>query len=91
MAGFVTEVESGDRMRALVALRRELAIAIEAGRPCPECGAPAPGPEAKDLAALSLRLERVLEQIDAAGGATTEEHDDLAAKRHAKLSAASGP
>ncbi len=78
MPGFMEEVESGDRMRALVALRRELASAIDAG------------PDAKDLAALSLRLERVLEQIDQAGGAATEEHDDLAAKRRAKLSAASG-
>lgn len=77
--GFVEEVESGDRMRALLALRRELASAIDEG------------PGAKELAALSLRLERVLEQIDQAQGATTEEIDDLAAKRRAKLSAAAGP
>ena len=79
MAWFLEEVESGDRTRALIALRREIATAIAAG------------PEPKELAALSLRLERVLEQIDAAGGATNEERDDLAAKRRAKLSAASGP
>lgn len=88
---FVTEVESGDRMRALVALRRELAEAIQnGGHACDECGATAPGNGAKDLAALSLRLERVLEAIDQTAP-TTEETDDLAAKRRAKLSAAAGP
>lgn len=90
MAGFVDEVESGDRMRALVALRRELAEAIDGGRPCESCGEPMPRPEPKELAALALRLERVLETIDAIGGSPTEEHDDLAARREAKLSAASG-
>jgi hypothetical protein len=76
--GFMEEVESGDRMRALVALRRELATAIDSG------------PPAKELAALALRLERVLDAIDAAGGIPTEEHDELAAKRRALLSAAAG-
>lgn len=78
MARFQDEVASGDRMRALVALRKELATAIAAG------------PSPNELAALSLRLERVLEQIDQAVGMPTEETDDLASKRRAKLSAASG-
>lgn len=79
MADFTTEVTSGDKLRALVALRDTLARRIEAG------------PDDKDLAALSLRLERVLDQIEAADtGQSDEEIDDLAAKRRAKLSAASG-
>lgn len=78
MADLVTEIESGDRLRALIALRGELARAIAAG------------PEPKDLAALTLRLERVLDTIDAMG-VPTEETDELAAKRQAKLSATSGP
>ena len=90
MARFVDEVESGDRMRALVALRRELALAIEPSRSCPDCGSPVLGPDAKDLAALALRLERVLETIDQIGGTPDEETDDLAAKRRAKLAAATG-
>lgn len=77
--GFMDEVESGDRLRGLLALRRELAQAIDMS------------PPAKELAALALRLERVLEAIDQVGGATTEENDDLAAKRRAKLQAAAGP
>lgn len=88
--GFVEEVESGDRLRALVALRHELAVAIDGGRPCESCGE-AVGIEAKELASLALRLERVLEQIEQAGGPATEERDDLAAKRQALLSAAAGP
>lgn len=86
--GFIEEVGSGDRKRALLALRRELADAIM-GSPCPDCGRGVPGPTG--LAALSLRLERVLDQIEQAGGVPTEETDDLAAKRQAKLSAAPGP
>ena len=90
MARFVDEVDSGDRMRGLVALRHELATAIEGGaHVCDECGAMAPGATAKDLAALALRLERVLETIEQIGG-NDEEIDDLAAKRLAKLRAAPG-
>jgi hypothetical protein len=77
VSGFVEEVESGDRLRGLVALRGELARAIAAT------------PDEKALAALALRLTRVLEQIDDLGGATpAEEDDDLARRRDAKLSAA---
>jgi hypothetical protein len=76
---FVEEVESGDRMRALVALRGELARAIDS---CTD---------AADLSSLALRLQRTLEQIDDLGGAgKQEEPDDLAARRAAKLSAATG-
>jgi len=76
---FVQEVESGDRLRALLALRKELARAIDTTA------------DAKDLAALALRLTRVLEQIDDLGGATpSEENDDLARRRESKLSAAAG-
>jgi len=79
VSSFVDEVKSGDRRRGLLALRDKLATAIDAG------------PEDKDLAALSIRLERVLEQLDQLGFQANEEHDDdLAAKRRAKLSAASG-
>ena len=76
---FVAEVESGDRLRALVALRGELARAIKNAA------------DARDLAALSLRLTRVLEQIAELGGTTIEERDALAERRQAKLSAAAGP
>ena len=76
---FVDEVESGDHLRALLALRRELAVAIDT---CVD---------EKALPALALRLTRVLEQIDDLGGATPQtENDDLARRREAKLSAAAG-
>lgn len=76
---FVQEVESGDQLRALLALRRELARAIDV---CTD---------EKALAALALRLTRVLEQIADLGGATPQEDDDdLARRREAKLSAAAG-
>ncbi len=78
MADFATEVKSGDKLRALVALRDTLATRIAAGV------------DDKDLAALSLRLERVLDQIEEADSGPSEETDDLAAKRRAKLSASAG-
>lgn len=74
---FVEEVESGDRLRALMALRKKLAIAIEVVT------------DAAELSSLALRLQRVLEQIDDLGGAAApEEADALAERRRAKLSAA---
>lgn len=73
---FIEEVESGDRLRALKALRYELATAIE------NCT------EGKDMSSLALRLTRVLEQIAEIGGANDEEDDDLAERRRSKLSAA---
>lgn len=76
---FVEEVESGDRMRALVALRKKLADAIEV---CADAG---------ELSSLALRLQRVLEQIADLGGASANtENDDLADRRRSKLSAAAG-
>jgi hypothetical protein len=76
---FVAEVESGDRLRALEALRRELARAITQAV------------DGKELAALALRLQRVLAEIHELGGtANEEEADDLAARRDAKLRAAAG-
>lgn len=77
-AAFIAEVESGDRKRALVALRGELARAITATN------------DGAELSSLTLRLQRVLEQIDQLGGADEGESDDLAAKRQAKLRAAAG-
>lgn len=76
MPNFVEEVESGDRMRALVALRGKLAMEID------RCV------DEKALSALALRLTRVLEQIHELGGANDEETDDLADRRRSKLSAA---
>lgn len=75
---FVEEVESGDRKRALVALRGELARAISRTN------------DGAELSSLALRLQRVLEQIDELGGEAEEESDDLAERRRAKLSAAAG-
>jgi hypothetical protein len=77
---FVEEVESGNRLRALEALRGELARAIDS---CTEAG---------DLSSLALRLQRVLAEIHELGGkAADEEKDALAERRRRKLSAASGP
>jgi hypothetical protein len=78
MADLKTEVESGDKRRALIALRDVLAARIQAG------------PDDKDLASLSLRLERVLDQIEQTDGGDTEETDELAARRLAKLSGSPG-
>jgi hypothetical protein len=73
------EVESGDRIRGLRALRRELAAAIEAG------------PPARDLASISRRLMQVMEELEGLDtpdeDAPTEE-DELARRRAAVLSAA---
>lgn len=81
MAGsFVEEVESGDRLRALVALRQKLAVAVEMTK------------DAAELSSLALRLTRVLEQIDELGGvAASKESDDLAERRRSKLRAAARP
>jgi hypothetical protein len=75
--GFVDEVESGDRKRTLLALRRHIAERIEEGVP------------ARDLAALSLRLVQLTEELDAfdADDGTTPE-DELARRRATVLSAA---
>lgn len=76
--GLVDEVESGDRKRGLLALRKLLAERLEAGVP------------ARDLASLTRRLMQVLEDLDALGpddDAETEE-DELARRRAAVLSAA---
>lgn len=73
----VEAVKSG-RRDALVALRDTLAGAIDAG------------PEPRDLAALSLRLERVLEELEGLGDPVGRESvkDALAARRAAKKTAA---
>lgn len=77
-AGIVEEVESGDRVRALLALRKHIAERLEEGVP------------ARDLAALSRRLMQVIEELEALGeddDAPTAE-DELARRRAAVLSAA---
>lgn len=74
---FIEAVESGERLKALLALRLKLANAIDV---CTDF---------KELASLALRLTRVLEQIEELGGDAGEESDDLAERRRAKLSAAS--
>lgn len=79
--GLVDAVETGERVTALLALRRHVAERLEAGVP------------ARDLAALSLRLMQVMEELDALGAnpaaddALTPE-DELARRREAVLSAA---
>lgn len=75
---FIEEVESGDRLRALIALRGELARAISV------CN------DASDLSSLALRLQRTLAEIHELGGTPKEEEDALAERRRAKLSAATG-
>ena len=83
--GLVEAVETGERVTALLALRRHVAERLAVGVP------------ARDLAALSLRLMQVMEELetlganpDAAAAATTAE-DELAGRRAAVLSAAGVP
>lgn len=79
--GLVDAVETGERVAALLSLRRHVAERLEAGVP------------ARDLAALSLRLMQIVEELDALGvddakkSAATKE-DELAERRRAVLSAA---
>ena len=68
----------GDRLTTLEALRDRIAAEIDVTV------------DGRDLAALALRLQRVLSDIAELGGRTNEETDDLAARRDAKLHAASG-
>ncbi len=80
-SGLVDAVETGERVKALLALRRHIAERLETGVP------------ARDLAALSLRLMQVMEELDALGanpdadGKPTAE-DELARRREAVLQAA---
>lgn len=76
--GFVDEVESGERLRTLLALRRHIAERIEEGVP------------ARDLAALSLRLMKIAEELEALGhdDDVPSAEDELARRRAAVLSAA---
>lgn len=71
-------VESGDRRRILEYLALELVGAIEAG------------PDPKDLAALSLRLEKVSAELEDLGGSKPGEviswEERLAARRAGKAS-----
>lgn len=77
--GLAGVAASGDRLQTLMALRQVLARAID------------DGPPARDLASLSRRLQLVVEEIDEMGGEVDEQSasDDLAARRAARLAAAS--
>lgn len=78
MSEFVEAIESGDRRRALEALRLRLAQAVEA------CDPEKIGPPA-------TRLQAVLDALDALPAAKEEStSDDLAAKRKARRAAAQG-
>ncbi len=69
----------GDRLATLEALRAKVAAGID------RCH------DAKDLAALALRLQMVLRDIHELGGTADEgEADDLAERRRRKLSSAAG-
>ena len=75
---FVTEVESGDRKRGLLALRALLARRLEDAPP-------------RDLAALSRRLMTVMEELEQLGDDDADKpsaEDELAERRAAVLSAA---
>lgn len=79
MARFSEVAATGDRLKTLEALRDELALAIEVVT------------DAAELSSLALRLQRVLAEIHELGGSGAKEEDDvLAARRDAKLRAASG-
>lgn len=79
---FVEEVESGDRMRGLHALRTLLANRLAEGVP------------SRDLAALTRRLMQVMEELEALGAYPDEDDaaptadDELADRQKALLSAA---
>lgn len=78
MSEFVEAIESGDRRRALEALRLKLARAVEA------CDPEKIGPPA-------TRLQAVLDALDALPAAKEEStSDDLTAKRSARRAAAQG-
>lgn len=78
MSGFVAAVESGDRRKALEALRLKLAQAMEACDP-------------EKLAPLATRLQAVVDALDGlADGREDSASDDLAAKRAARRAAAAG-
>lgn len=70
-------VRSGDRRVSLVALRDRIASVIDAGV------------DPRELAALSLRLERILEELGSASERAGEEslEDALTARRRAKEAA----
>jgi hypothetical protein len=73
---FVDEIESGDRVRGLLALRTLLAKRLEEGVP------------ARDLAALTRRLMQVMEELEALDAAGNDDDDELTQRRAAVLSAA---
>lgn len=74
---FVDEVESGDRLRGLLALRALLAERLADGVP------------ARDLAALTRRLMQVMEELEALGADPEKDSvDELARKRQAALAEA---
>jgi hypothetical protein len=80
--GLVDAVETGERVTALLALRRHIAERLETGV------------AARDLAALSFRLMQVIEELDALG-ANTDAGDkptaeDELARRRAEVLAAAG-
>lgn len=67
---WMEEIKSGDRRRALVALRDEIAVNIEAGV------------AARDLASLSKRLHEIINELDAMPNAKEESGaDEIARKR----------
>jgi len=77
-SGLVAEVESGDRVRTLLALRRHVAERVEEGVP------------ARDLATLSLRLMQITEELEALDpdDAGPSDDDRRARRRAAALPAA---
>lgn len=78
MARFSEVAKTGDRLKTLQALRDEIAEAIDVVT------------DASELSSLALRMQRVLADIHELGGPNeNEEPDDLAARRDAKLQAAS--
>jgi hypothetical protein len=65
--------KQGDRLKTLEALRDRLAEEIDKG------------PEPRDLAALSSRLEKVLAEIDGLGGVEGDAVDEIKAQRVKRL------
>jgi hypothetical protein len=87
--GLVSEVRSGDRRRALVALRDRLAVEVE--RVAEDGFCPACKRGSSSVAPLAKQLRDVVEELDRLPVAEGESVvDDLDARRAARRAAAAG-
>lgn len=83
MGKFIDAVQGGDHRAALEAMRDKLAAKID-GPQCPACGAGQL--EASDLAALTLRLAKILDELAGLPPAKNATLTPLAAIRERRAS-----